>query len=1172
MGRWSAAALGCTFMLLAATAHGQTCLFAEPGPGDCFAPLEIPGTVGQHVVLTDAGDGTDTGSLCGASVGNLLYFSLTPEVSGPVRVSTCHPATAYDTVLRVARGVELCEAGSEVACNDDTAGDRCVNTCTGAGSQVTFDATAGTEYIIRVGSYGENEAGCPLCLGLVATVGEPCGEAPRNLFCQTARELPGSVGTHSARIDGADALPQPDTWACGGEVGYPLWFAFTAETDGTATFSTCRFPTAYDTVVRVFTGECGGLLAAVACNDDAEGPGCSNACGPSRGSRVTFPVRAGGRYFVEVGSYGVNQAGCDLCLGASLTIAQCESDADCDDGSFCTGREVCREEACVPGEPPCAWHELCDEEAARCAPRPVEVPGVVGMPYGEAALALETGHLSVGSVGYEPSRDVPAAHVLGQAPAEGATLPWGAAVDLTVSAGPPACLCPECTRECRGDFDGDGDVDQADRRVFEADFGRTDCEGDCPGDFDGDGDVDRADREVFEAEFGRADCACRAEARGLGPEGSARVLVPVFLYHLERYFLGLTDGSEVDRAVAAAMDEDPVYARGDLDRDRAVDGADAARMASDLARGACPEGCPGDLTGDGRVDGADLELWALDLGSRHHEALRRALTAYRALSEEEKLLSFDPETVRLTQDPRFPLDWDLVRSRLARADPSLARLLTPLGAPSHLEARNNSKFADPDLPGTDSYEIELGWVDNASAEDGMRVYRAFKAAGAGTLGPFQLRATLGPNATHYVDTLTQPANQDDQYCYHVRAFRTDPDPPPGKPPALLESDPSPAVCSYYDPYHALDLPPDQDHDGIPDDADQCVAVPGILPHGCPDKDTDGIPNDEDMCEEAAGWPQGPYIPANRHGCPQRYNIRWMGMEVLNNSSAYAFPSYAFYGSDGKRIPYNEPYRDLCQCDGEEPYLLFAVTNGMTVQGAKVKWLSRWCCGDCVDVKAQATQEPDADICGEETYNTPALLQDLRAHGFTVFPEWQKQFAEIDAQMGLALVLTLMERDDTITLPAQQAKEWSDAFAAGGAVVGAVSACVGGPGSPGCLLAVGKALKSVIETIFGFLKSDPPPVTVKDPDDFMGSTLWTTTEAEAYWNTANYGGDGAYGFFFDVPFSYQASCLGWEPCTPAISVPITMRARVKLCLYREGVPESSLPQVCPPYKDVRPEVK
>lgn len=59
---------------------------------------------------------------------------------------------------------------------------------------------------------------------------------------------------------------------------------------------------------------------------------------------------------------------------------------------------------------------------------------------------------------------------------------------------------------CKGDFDGDNDVDGSGLAVVAADFGLTDCINDCEGNFDKDGDVDGSDLAVFASDFGRTDC------------------------------------------------------------------------------------------------------------------------------------------------------------------------------------------------------------------------------------------------------------------------------------------------------------------------------------------------------------------------------------------------------------------------------------------------------------------------------------------------------------------------------------------------------------------------------------------------------------------------------------------------------------------------------------------
>lgn len=64
-------------------------------------------------------------------------------------------------------------------------------------------------------------------------------------------------------------------------------------------------------------------------------------------------------------------------LGAapdSSMMSVCERDTDCDDGLYCTGAERCAPgsagadaRGCVPGSPPCADGEACDEDRDRCS-------------------------------------------------------------------------------------------------------------------------------------------------------------------------------------------------------------------------------------------------------------------------------------------------------------------------------------------------------------------------------------------------------------------------------------------------------------------------------------------------------------------------------------------------------------------------------------------------------------------------------------------------------------------------------------------------------------------------------------------------------------------------------------------------------------------------------------
>jgi OOP family OmpA-OmpF porin len=61
--------------------------------------------------------------------------------------------------------------------------------------------------------------------------------------------------------------------------------------------------------------------------------------------------------------------------------------------------------------------------------------------------------------------------------------------------------------------------------------------------------------------------------------------------------------------------------------------------------------------------------------------------------------------------------------------------------------------------------------------------------------------------------------------------------------------------------------PDTDQDGILDDADKCISVPGVAPDGCPpDADGDGIVDKDDQCPKERGEaPTGCPAPKDTDG-------------------------------------------------------------------------------------------------------------------------------------------------------------------------------------------------------------------------------------------------------------------------------------------------------------------
>ncbi|MHC5110461.1 MAG: dockerin type I domain-containing protein [Planctomycetota bacterium] len=355
--RFAAIAAAC--LVLAPRALGQC---GDPPTDFCSNATELTGWPGsQEVVMGVEGATADLAPTCGVNGGHSVWFKMTPFVNGLLTFSTCHPSTSYDTIVQVYSGSE-CEFLAPVACSDDTNDPNCDNGCNAYGSNTSFEATAGTTYYFQVSSYNNNSAGCELCLGVLVTLGADCGENPAD-FCQIPRVLPGSPGVHYVDMDVQTATPDTGM-TCTSNPGHTVWFEVTPTISGPIEFSTCTPATTYDTVVQAWQpadSSC-GILVNKGCNDDTVATACDNGCS-GWGSVVSFEGVANTTYLFEVGSYNQNSAQCGLCLGATLTVAECLVDNDCDDGNPCT-ESVCDSGICystdLPDETP------CPDDGAQC--------------------------------------------------------------------------------------------------------------------------------------------------------------------------------------------------------------------------------------------------------------------------------------------------------------------------------------------------------------------------------------------------------------------------------------------------------------------------------------------------------------------------------------------------------------------------------------------------------------------------------------------------------------------------------------------------------------------------------------------------------------------------------------------------------------------------------------
>ncbi|MCY2960521.1 MAG: hypothetical protein NTY35_10190 [Planctomycetota bacterium] len=120
--------------------------FAQ-GTDTCTAPTPISGN-GPFAFDTTAATNTAAGTTCG-SMSRDLFWVWTAAATGSTTISLCAGTSGWDTVVAVYSG-STCPAGAFLACNDDSCG---------LISQVAFTATAGQQYVIRIGSFGSGAGG-----------------------------------------------------------------------------------------------------------------------------------------------------------------------------------------------------------------------------------------------------------------------------------------------------------------------------------------------------------------------------------------------------------------------------------------------------------------------------------------------------------------------------------------------------------------------------------------------------------------------------------------------------------------------------------------------------------------------------------------------------------------------------------------------------------------------------------------------------------------------------------------------------------------------------------------------------------------------------------------------------------------------------------------------------
>lgn len=225
---------------------------------------------------------------CAATNGDLtsrdVWFEFTSTADYAALVTTCGTA-GYDTKIEVYSG--SCGALVSEACVDDTPG------CAGFTTDVSFAATTGTQYWVRIGGWQLGEFGT----GDVLLVGPP----PPPFECADAADIATDSLTDFDTTGATISAPDFSCAASGGDLTSPdVWFKFTAAADYTAMATTCG-TAAYDTKIEIYSGTCGALISE-ACNDDTVG--CAGFT-----SEVSWAAVTGTEYFVRIGGWQTTDSG-----------------------------------------------------------------------------------------------------------------------------------------------------------------------------------------------------------------------------------------------------------------------------------------------------------------------------------------------------------------------------------------------------------------------------------------------------------------------------------------------------------------------------------------------------------------------------------------------------------------------------------------------------------------------------------------------------------------------------------------------------------------------------------------------------------------------------------------------------------------------------------------------
>ncbi|MBI5866418.1 MAG: hypothetical protein HZB38_18260 [Planctomycetes bacterium] len=455
----------------------------HPINDDCA--LAIPISEGA-IAFSTVGASTDGPDECleagYTQIDSDIWYVLSAPCTATMTVNTC--GSGFDTKVAVYSGANCPGVTSAIACNDDSA-------ACGSGSlqsSVSFAATAGNIYLIRVGGYqGATGAG-------TLTIAGCAPQPPANDACGNAIWIAAGVP-----LNGTTTLATNDGTAnCGASTASPdVWYRYRPTANATITAETCGSTSSYDTVLSSYTGTC-GALAQIACNDDTSGCGLL--------SRITWAGTAGVTYYIRVSGYSGASGNFRLSVtGGGGVVPPANDDCSARAGIGLGATNFSTAGASTDGISHAACGQIYNDiwynfPAQATGTLTISTCGQVNF---DTKIAVYSDN---GCTNYDARLLACNDNACGSAAevsipvvaAQNYTIRLGGATTATGSGSVTLSMAAPCP----GDLNGDGVVDLADLTTLLSHFGTASGATAGDGDMDGDGDVDLADLTALLSQFG----------------------------------------------------------------------------------------------------------------------------------------------------------------------------------------------------------------------------------------------------------------------------------------------------------------------------------------------------------------------------------------------------------------------------------------------------------------------------------------------------------------------------------------------------------------------------------------------------------------------------------------------------------------------------------------------